>query len=80
MVCGAGDVLTAAGAGEWARRTAASSLAGVSSARRGGRRRHPACNGTGFPTVMQPVKPSHKIYPIQCKNCGGKGRIAGAAN
>jgi transcription elongation factor Elf1 len=40
----------------------------------------PACNGTGFPTVMQPVKPSHKIYPIQCKNCGGKGRITGAAN
>jgi transcription elongation factor Elf1 len=37
----------------------------------------PACNGTGFPTVMQPVKPSHKIYPIKCKNCGGKGRIAG---
>jgi DnaJ-class molecular chaperone len=40
----------------------------------------PACNGTGFPTVMQPVKPSRKIYPIQCKNSGGKGRITGAAN
>jgi DnaJ-class molecular chaperone len=40
----------------------------------------PACDGTGFPTVKQPVKPSRKIYPVQCKNCGGKGRIAVAAN
>ena len=40
----------------------------------------PACDGTGFPKVTQPVKPSRKIYPVQCKNCGGKGRIAGAAN
>jgi transcription elongation factor Elf1 len=40
----------------------------------------PACNGTGFPMVMQPVKPSSRIYPVQCKNCGGKGRIAATAN
>jgi len=40
----------------------------------------PACKGTGFPTVKQPSEPSRKIYPVQCKNCGGKGRIAGAAN
>jgi DnaJ-class molecular chaperone len=39
----------------------------------------PACNGTGFPKVTQPVQPWRKIYPIQCKDCGGKGRI-GAAN
>ena len=37
----------------------------------------PVCNGNGFPRVMQPVKPGRKIYPVQCKNCGGKGRIAG---
>ena len=36
--------------------------------------------GTGFPTVKQPSEPSRKVYPVQCKNCGGKGRIAGAAN
>jgi hypothetical protein len=35
----------------------------------------PACNGTGFPTVMQPVQPIRKIYPAPCKKCGGKGRI-----
>ena len=40
----------------------------------------PECNGTGFPMVMQPVKPGRRIYPIQCKNCGGKGRIVGTAN
>ena len=34
-----------------------------------------ACNGTGFPVVMQPVEPGHKIYPVKCKACGGKGRI-----
>jgi DnaJ-class molecular chaperone len=36
----------------------------------------PKCNGTGFPVVMQPVKPGRKIYPARCQNCGGKGRIA----
>lgn len=40
----------------------------------------PACNGTGFPVVMQPVQPGRKIYPVQCKNCDGKGRISEAAN
>jgi DnaJ-class molecular chaperone len=40
----------------------------------------PACNGTGFPVVMQPVQPGRKIYPVQCKNCAGKGRISEAAN
>jgi DnaJ-class molecular chaperone len=35
----------------------------------------PACNGTGFPTLSQPVQPSRKIYPAPCKECGGKGRI-----
>jgi DnaJ-class molecular chaperone len=39
----------------------------------------PECNGTGFPMVMQPVKPGRKIYPVKCANCGGKGRITGAA-
>jgi DnaJ-class molecular chaperone len=40
----------------------------------------PACNGTGFPVVMQPVQPGHKIYPVRCENCGGKGRITEGAN
>jgi DnaJ-class molecular chaperone len=35
----------------------------------------PACNGTGFPKVMQPVQPGHKIYPIKCNACDGKGKI-----
>ncbi|MGZ5148161.1 MAG: zinc finger domain-containing protein [Burkholderiales bacterium] len=45
-------------------------------------RKCPACHGTGFPKVKQPVKPGSRIYPIKCKNCGGKGRIAarGAAS
>ncbi len=29
---------------------------------------------------MQPVQPDRRIYPLRCKICGGKGRIAGAAN
>jgi DnaJ-class molecular chaperone len=40
----------------------------------------PACNGTGFPMIRQPVQPGRKIYPAQCKKCAGKGRIAKAAN
>jgi DnaJ-class molecular chaperone len=40
----------------------------------------PACNGTGFPIVMQPVQPGHTIYPVRCENCGGKGRITEGAN
>jgi DnaJ-class molecular chaperone len=35
-----------------------------------------ACNGSGFPTVMQPAKQGRRIYPAPCKVCGGKGRIA----
>jgi DnaJ-class molecular chaperone len=34
-----------------------------------------ACGGTGFPSVMQPVQPSRKIYPAPCRKCGGKGRM-----
>jgi DnaJ-class molecular chaperone len=40
----------------------------------------PACGGTGFPTVTQPVQPDRKVYPTPCKKCGGKGRIRDAAN
>jgi DnaJ-class molecular chaperone len=35
----------------------------------------PACNGTGFPEVVQPTQPGVRIYPAQCKECHGKGRI-----
>ena len=35
----------------------------------------PACNGTGYPVVMQPVQPGRKIYPVKCKVCDGKGRL-----
>ena len=31
----------------------------------------PACNGTGYPVVKQPVQPGHKIYPLKCKSCDG---------
>src|ERR1700691_72400 len=37
--------------------------------------RCPACNGTGFPAVRQPVQPGRGAYPPPCKECGGKGRI-----
>jgi DnaJ-class molecular chaperone len=40
----------------------------------------PACNGTGYPVVMQPVQPGRKIYPAPCKKCGGKGRTTEDAN
>ncbi|MGY3697947.1 DnaJ-class molecular chaperone [Bradyrhizobium sp. USDA 3240] len=36
----------------------------------------PACDGTGFPVVVQSAKPGHKIYPVKCKTCEGKGKIA----
>jgi hypothetical protein len=36
--------------------------------------------GTGFPAVKQPAQPDRKIYPTQCKECGGKGRITQTAN
>lgn len=35
-----------------------------------------ACNGTGFPAVRRPVQPGRRIYPVKCKSCDGKGRIA----
>jgi DnaJ-class molecular chaperone len=38
----------------------------------------PACNGTGYPSVKQPVQPGRKIYPAQCAKCSGKGRIEAA--
>jgi hypothetical protein len=37
--------------------------------------RCPACEGTGFPNVKQPVQPGRKIYPPPCKECSGKGQI-----
>jgi DnaJ-class molecular chaperone len=43
-------------------------------------RKCPECKGTGFPVVMQPVKPGRKIYPVKCANCDGKGRITEAAD
>jgi len=39
-----------------------------------------ACNGTGFPTVKQPVLATHKIYQVKCETCAGKGRIADTTN
>lgn len=35
----------------------------------------PACNGTGFPPITQPIEQGHKIYPVKCKTCDGKGKI-----
>ena len=40
----------------------------------------PACNGTGFPAVAQPVRPGRKIYPPRCRKCEGKGRITEEAS
>jgi DnaJ-class molecular chaperone len=39
----------------------------------------PACNGTGYPMVMQPVQADRKIYPVRCEKCGGKGRVTAIA-
>jgi DnaJ-class molecular chaperone len=36
------------------------------------------CKGTGFPVVAQPIRPDRKLYPVKCKDCGGKGKIADA--
>ncbi|WP_171947622.1 hypothetical protein [Bradyrhizobium erythrophlei] len=38
----------------------------------------PDCNGTGFPPVVQSVKPGHKIYPVKCNACAGKGKVTAA--
>ena len=37
-------------------------------------------DGTGFPTIKQPVQQGRKIYPPPCERCGGKGKIKGTAN
>ena len=37
-----------------------------------------ACSGTGYPVVKQPVQPGRRIYPVKCKDCGGKGKITDA--
>jgi hypothetical protein len=39
----------------------------------------PACSGTGFPAVAQ-LRPGFRIYPVQCKECLGKGRISDRGN
>ena len=36
----------------------------------------PACKGTGYPVVKQPVQPGRKIYPLKCTSCGGKGKVS----
>jgi hypothetical protein len=33
------------------------------------------CGGTGLAKVLRPAKPGHRIYPPNCKACGGKGRV-----
>jgi DnaJ-class molecular chaperone len=38
----------------------------------------PACNGTGYPVVKQPVQPGRKIYPVKCTACACKGKITDA--
>ena len=35
----------------------------------------PACDGTGFPKVKQPVQPGRKIFAARCEQCSGKGRL-----
>jgi DnaJ-class molecular chaperone len=40
----------------------------------------PACDGTGFPNVVQPAQPGRRIYPPPCEKCGGRGRVKEAAN
>jgi DnaJ-class molecular chaperone len=38
----------------------------------------PACNGTGYPAVKQPVQLGRRIYPVKCKSCDGKGKVTDA--
>lgn len=35
----------------------------------------PACNGTGYPVVKQPVQRGRKIYPVKCKSSDGRGKV-----
>jgi len=39
----------------------------------------PLCKGTGFPKSMEPTQPGHKIYPVKCESCQGKGKISETA-
>jgi DnaJ-class molecular chaperone len=39
----------------------------------------PACNGTGYPVVKQPVQPGRRIYPVKCTSCDGKGKVTDAS-
>jgi hypothetical protein len=34
-----------------------------------------ACNNTGHVEAAKPTKPNVRIYPPQCKECLGKGRV-----
>jgi DnaJ-class molecular chaperone len=36
----------------------------------------PACKGTGVEMAKQPRRPGVRVYPPQCKECLGKGRVA----
>jgi DnaJ-class molecular chaperone len=36
----------------------------------------PACEGTGFATATPSTRPNVRIYPPNCKECHGKGRVA----
>jgi DnaJ-class molecular chaperone len=38
----------------------------------------PACSGSGYPVVKQSVQPGCKVYPVKCKSCDGKGKVADA--
>ena len=38
----------------------------------------PACKGTGFPVVKQPLLATRRIYPVKCVACTGKGKITDA--
>src|SRR5712671_7254423 len=38
----------------------------------------PACNGTGYPVVKQPVQPGRRVYPVKCTSCDGKGKVTEA--
>ena len=40
----------------------------------------PACNGTGVQPIAQAVQPGHRIYPVKCAACEGKGKIRDNAN
>jgi hypothetical protein len=39
----------------------------------------PACEGTGFPKVKQPVQPGRRIYPAPMREMRGQGTDSAAA-